>query len=505
MHDRDSNNLFLQIGRQLLAESDPESMLRAAVDIMVEMAGAERGLIILFERDSRPLFQVARNLEKADLTDPAFEVSQSLIEKVKQSGAPVCLRNALADPNIGRRDSVQRLKILSVICLPLKQDERVFGVVYLDNRTVQGIFLPETGTFMSELAEFISLAAYRTLEHSQLCKLAQSLEGELRTRYQFDSIIGSHPQMLDLLRIVSQIADTQATILINGESGTGKELIARALHYNSRRSNKPFVAVNCGALPETLLESELFGHVKGAFTGAIKERAGLFERADGGTLFLDEVSDMSTALQVKLLRVLQTGEFSRVGGSTVQHCDVRIVAASCTSLGDLVNQGKFREDVYYRLNVIDLHLPALRDRRSDIPLLIHYFMQKLGEEHEKPDLKLTAAAQRCLYNYDYPGNVRELENILQRVIVLAEGDSIDVHHFPDSVRNKSEQSSAPDRKMRFREAKRLVVEDFERSYLSGQLHASNGNISIAAREAGMDLKNFYSKMRQYGINPHDFK
>ncbi len=357
-----------------------------------------------------------------------------------------------------------------------------------------------------EFTDFISLAAHRTLEHKQIDDHASTLEAELRGKYHFESIIGHHPKIVEILKLVAQVANTNATVLIQGESGTGKELIARAFHYNSRRKEKPLVPINCAALPEHLLESELFGHVRGAFTGAIKGTAGWFERADGGTIFLDEVNDMSLALQVKLLRILQTGEYSRVGSTEIRHSDVRVVAATSQDLQTLVKEGKFREEVYYRLNVIDLWLPPLRDRKCDIPLLARHFLGLYGAKYGKQNLRLSSEAEVLLLAYDFPGNVRELENIIQRAVVLSEGEFIEPHHLPTSVYREWTASALKEKKSStFKVAKQHAVEQFERDYIIDCLKSTRGNISRGAQVAGIDVKNFYEKMTKYGIDPHSFK
>lgn len=304
---------LFEIGRRLLTESEIDRLLTIAMDEAIENAGVERGLIILFDKQGGIKFQTARQIEKQEIDQPAFEISRTIIQKVKNSGDPVCLENALENPELKKRSSVEKLQLLSVICLPLKFEEKIFGVVYLDNRRFADIFQQQTFQFMQEFSDFISLAAHQELVYKQLSNHYRELEQELRGKFQLDAIIGSHPKMVDVLKMVAQIADTDATVLIQGESGTGKELIAHALHANSRRRDEPFIFVNCGAIPAQLLESELFGHVRGAFSGAIADKAGWFERANRGTIFLDERNDMSAALQVRLLRVLQSGEYSRVG------------------------------------------------------------------------------------------------------------------------------------------------------------------------------------------------
>ena len=498
-------NLF-EIGKRLLAESDVDKLLTVAIDLAIELSGAERGMIILFDSKGQNLFEAARNLQKEDIAHPEFEISRTIIEKVKAEKGSICLRNALADPGYRKSKSVARLKILSVICVPLKYEEDVFGVFYLDNRTVRGAFEPETcAFFVDQFADFISLAAYQALERKRLRNHVHELEQALRGKYQFGFIVGHDPRIVEILKLTAQVADSDATVLIQGESGTGKELIARALHYNSHRKEKRFVAINCAALPENLLESELFGHVRGSFTGAIKDKAGWFETANDGTIFLDEVSEMPPHLQVKLLRVLQNGEYSRVGSTEIRHCDVRIIAAASRDLQKLVQQEKFREEFYYRLNVVEIMLPPLRDRKGDIPVLAQHFLNKYRAKYGKPNLRLSQQAESLLLDYSFPGNVRELENIVQRAVVLAEADVIEPHHLPPNLSEVSKTTTMKKPLASFKAAKQQAVEAFESDYIIDCLKASHGNISHAAQAAGIDLKNFYDKMRKYGIDPGAFK
>jgi Nif-specific regulatory protein len=493
------------LAKELLAELDIQSVLSLAMDRLIEVSRAERGMILLFDESGGILFQTARNLNKENIDQPEFEVSRTIIHQVRSGGGPVYLRNALDDPSMKMSESTSRLNILSVICLPLTFKKEIFGAVYLDNRTVRGIFEEETCAFVWEFAEFIALAVYRSMEQKRTLDHLQTLEGELRGRYCFESIVGGHPKIVEMLKLISRIADTDAAVLIQGESGTGKELIARAIHFNSSRRDKPFIPVNCAALPENLLESELFGHVRGSFTGAIKDKQGWFERADGGTLFLDEIGDMASALQVKLLRVLQTGDYSRVGSTEIKHCDVRIVAAASRDLRKSITDGRFREELYYRLNVIDIVVPPLRERKCDIPLLVHHFLDQYGKLYHKTSLRLSKDAERSLLAHDYPGNIRELENIIQRAVVLSEGDVIEISHLPQNILRQGAHLTQKDESTNFKEAKRRAVDTFEKEYVADCLRTAKGNISLAAKCAGMDAKNFHVKMKKYGINPASFK
>jgi len=282
--------------------------------------------------------------------------------------------------------------------------------------------------------EQLKLTVRRAVEHYRLICHNRQLSQELQGRHQYGNIIGKNKAMQSIYALIEKVAPSKATVLITGESGTGKELIAKAIHYNSPRMNQPLISVNCGALPETLLESELFGHEKGAFSGAVNQRKGRFELAHKGTLFLDEVSEMSPHLQVKLLRILQEMEFERVGGTITQKVDVRIIAASNRDLREEVEQGRFRADLFYRLNVVHIHLPALRERSGDIPLLADHFLQKHHKASGSSSLSMTSEAERCLREYHWPGNIRELENVIERSAILCNGESIMVRDLPVELR-----------------------------------------------------------------------
>ncbi len=504
---------LLELGKLVLAERDLDRMLTVAIDGVIELCGAERGMILLFdpERDGEVVFEVARNLLREAIERPEFEVSRTILCKVRSEGKPFWSPNVLDDPSIGHRASVLRLLILSVICHPICDDGQVVGVVYLDNRRAGGVFTEAIAGLVARFSEFISLAARNALERRRLNQRINCLSAELRERYDFSAIVGQDPKMLQVLKLIGQIADSDATVLIQGESGTGKELVARALHFNSRRRDRAFIPVNCGALPENLLEAELFGHVRGAFTGAVRDNPGWFERAEGGTLLLDEVGELTPPLQVKLLRVLENGEYSRVGSTQIRHADARIVAATNRDLEDLAREGKVRRDFLYRLNVVEVELPALRERRSDLPLLIRHLLEHLAGDRGvvKPVKRLAPGAEQLLLAYDYPGNVRELQNVLQRAVLLAEGETIEAPHLPEWLRRPSTAAEKSDEEPYlqegFRAAKQRVVDRFEREYIARCLREAGGNISQAAKAAGIDYKNFYTKMQQHRIDPAGFR
>ncbi|MCP4548982.1 MAG: sigma-54-dependent Fis family transcriptional regulator [bacterium] len=322
------------------------------------------------------------------------------------------------------------------------------------------------------------------------------LRRQIKTDSSLESIIGSSEAMQRIFTIVRRIADTDSTILISGESGTGKELIARALHYTSSRADKPFVSINCGALPENLLESELFGHVKGSFTGAVRDKEGLFKVAQSGTIFLDEVGEVCQSLQVKLLRALQEKEFLPVGATETIKVDVRVLAATNRNLEEEVARGTFRADLYYRLNVIPLVVPPLRERRDDIPLLIKHFMEKMSSKRGLENKVISSQAISVLSEYDWPGNVRELENVLERTVILEEKDHVDVSSLPEIVLNRSRQNS----QSLFEGTPRATLEDLEKEYLLKVLDSVDWQKKKASIILGINASTLYRKIQRYDLD-----
>ncbi|MBL9039145.1 MAG: sigma-54-dependent Fis family transcriptional regulator [Archangium sp.] len=354
-----------------------------------------------------------------------------------------------------------------------------------------------------ENIDVLSLAVARAAEKKALRDRTRVLEEALTVRNQFEDLVGQSQQMRAVFKLVETVSYSTATVLIQGESGTGKELVARAIHYRSPRKEKPFIAVNCSALTDTLLESELFGHMKGSFTGATANKKGLFEAADGGTIFLDEIGDIPATTQVRLLRVLQEGEVKRVGSNDTLKVDVRVIAATNVDLARAKELGKFREDLFYRLNVITVQLPPLRDRPEDIPLLSHHFLKIYAEKIGKRVHTITAGAMELLTTARWVGNVRELENCMERAVVLAGGELVDVDDLPNEVRSTRRGNGEVEvfslAHLPYAQAKKLALRAFERRYLSALLERSNGNVSSASRAAGVDRSNFRRLLKQYEV------
>jgi two-component system response regulator AtoC len=338
----------------------------------------------------------------------------------------------------------------------------------------------------------VRLVIHRALEHTQLSRQNQQLKEQLRDRYRFDNLVGSSPAVVSVYKSIARVAQTDSTVLLEGESGTGKELIARAIHANSARSTGPFVTVDGGALTETLLESELFGYERGAFTGAVGSKKGLLEKAHLGTCFLDEVADLSPALQGKLLRVIQEKEFRRVGSTMTTTVDVRIIAASKKDLGALVQAGTFREDLYYRLNVVTIHIPPLRDRMEDVPLLAQHFVQIYGSSKPKPVTGMSAEAIAVLTRYWWPGNVRELEHAIERAVALTPHPIIYPEDLPHAVHTATVQTAAQAQGW-------VTLEELEREHIVRVLKHHNQDLGRSAAILGIHRKTLLRKLRQYGL------
>jgi DNA-binding NtrC family response regulator len=342
--------------------------------------------------------------------------------------------------------------------------------------------------------EELTLTVKRALEQYQLLQENYYFRQELREKYRFENIIGMTPAILEIYKTVARLVDSKTTVLIQGESGTGKELIARALHFNGSRAARPFVPVDCASLTESLLESELFGHVRGAFTGAVETKKGLFEKADGGTVFLDEIAEISPALQAKLLRVLQQHEIRRVGGTEHITLDVRVIAATNKDLEAFVKAGRFREDLFYRLHVVTLHLPPLRERQEDIPLLANYFLRKYSEANEKLITHITPEALQVLCAYDWPGNVRELEHIIERAVTLTMNNCLIPEDLPPKLR---QQTTAPSPGSA---QPWLSLDALEKQHIQAVLRLTQGNKKKAAQILGINRRSLYRMAQRHGID-----
>ena len=354
--------------------------------------------------------------------------------------------------------------------------------------------------------EHLAIVVARVLEEGQLRKENRSLREQLSREYSFDNIIGRSAPMVQIFESIKKIADSNINVLITGESGTGKELIARSIHANGNRQGKPFVPINCGALPENLVESEIFGYEKGAFTGAAKSRPGLLEEADGGTFFMDEVGELPQTLQVKFLRALEDGSFRRLGSNQERESDFRLICATNQNLDHAVDEGDFREDLFYRINTFPIHLPPLKQRRDDIVLLANHYLQVYARKNQKPTSGIDSEAMDLMTAYEWRGNVRELQNVLERALILASGDVITVDDLPEGVKRTGDKDADPQVEyyldLPFKDAKERLIEDFERRYIVDVLKSFKGNISRSAEHSGIDRRSLHRLLSKYHIDAH---
>lgn len=355
--------------------------------------------------------------------------------------------------------------------------------------------------------EELLLKVHHGLERKRSDSELKRLKEEVGEKYEFCNIISKNSHMQEIFRVIEQISQTDITVLITGETGTGKELVARSIHFNSPRKDKPFMVVNCAALTETLLESELFGHEKGAFTGAFKQKLGRFELAEGGTVFLDEVGDIPMPTQVRLLRVLQEREFERVGGTEIIKCNIRVIGASNKQLEKLIDTGKFREDLFYRLNVFPIFLPPLRDRKDDIPLLAMHFLKKYTKEQNKQIDSISPDAINILVNYDWPGNIRELENVMERATLMEAENVLQKVGLEKQIQSISSRKEGHiiDTALNYKEYMKNITAEAERKYIVGLLKRCEGNIRMTAQKADLDRKTIYRKIKEYGIKRNEYR
>ncbi len=506
MLSREGRLILSMVNRVVNTELDLEKVIGLVTGMVVEATRGERGFLMLKDRMGELQFKHGRGIDDKEILSPELKISHGIAREVARTGDPILVEEALDDGRFKDFKSVMDLKLRSICCAPIKSrgGTDVLGVIYVDHNSIARHFTKEDLNFLAAIAQRISIPIKnsKTLRDTeeQLEELKDKLktsQDQLETKYKYDKIIGQTEPMQRIYKLLDRIVETHHSVVIHGESGTGKELIARAIHYNGPRKNKPFVAENCAALTDTLLEAELFGHVKGAFTGADKDSKGLFELANGGTLFLDEIGDMSERMQKKLLRVLQEGEVRPVGGKRVMRVDVRIISASNKDLKKLVQERKFREDLYYRLNVITVNLPALRERREDIPLLVDHFMKKIcGDQIKQMDREVL----RLLVSYDWPGNVRELENEINRMVAMS-----DLRMDPNCLSPKIREGSRPEvskddglgkyydrplKEVEFEVMKDIILKTLERT---------NWHRTKAAKILRVPTSTLFNKMKKYGI------
>jgi len=506
--------LLFEITQILNAPGPLARNLQEILEILAQTLGMERGTITILNPETNEIqIEVAQGLSAEARRRGRYKVGEGVTGRVVESGEPMVVPRVSQEPLfLNRTRSRGREKEeLSFICVPIKINHQTIGALSVDRR-YQDLNLDRDVRLLTIIASIIAQAGNNLLlldrEKDALRDENLKLKGALKARYRVGNLVGTSSRMRQVFEMITRVAPSNATILIRGESGTGKELVANAIHYNSRRAHKPFIKVNLAALPETLVESELFGHEKGAFTGALSRKSGRFELAQGGTIFLDEIGDLSPTVQLKLLRVIQEREFTRLGGTATLKADVRILAATHRDLEKLVADGLFREDLYYRLNVFPIYLPPLRERKADIPLLAEHFLVKHAQEQGKSARRLSQTALDILMQYHWPGNVRELENVIERALLVCDGDTILSAHLPPSLQPPSCSYPAPiqtgmEGKNRLSLA--AQVENLERELITEALTVTRGNQSQAAQYLDTSLRILGYKIRRYGLDPRQFR
>jgi Nif-specific regulatory protein len=495
---------LLEISQALSGTLNLKAAMQRVLGTLIRHHSVVRGMVTLL-RDGELHAEAVEGFEDR-ARNTQIKLGEGITGKVVESGKPIVVPRVSKEPaflNLASRRPDHLKQELSFICVPIVLNRQPVGAVGVDLR-----FKPERdydssvkflGVVSSMIAQALNVQRMVEEERRRLLDENTHLRQELRERYDFSNIIGTSGPTRQMYEQVAQVAQTNTTVLIRGESGTGKELIAHAIHYNSLRAKKPFIKVSCAALPDTLIESELFGYEKGAFTGAAQRKKGRFEMAEGGTLFLDEIGDVNLGTQVKLLRVLQEREFERVGGTETVKVNVRLIAATNKDMEKAIAEGTFREDLYYRLNVFTIFVPPLRERKADLLLLADHFLDKFSREHNKVIKRISTPAIDMLTAYHWPGNVRELENALERAVLVCDGAVIHGHHLPPSL--QTADSSGTVTRVSLKDA----VAAYERDLILDALKTTRGNRAKAARLLDTTERILNYKVQGYGIDVRRFK
>jgi Nif-specific regulatory protein len=503
---RDARRLstLLEVSQALSGTLNLKSAMQRVLVTLMRHHSVVRGMVTLL-RDGELHVEAVEGFEDRARA-VRFTLGEGITGKVVESGRPIVVPRVSREPaflNLAPRRADHPKQELSFVCVPITMNRAAVGALAVDLR-----YKPERdydssvkffGIVSSMIAQALNVQRLVEEERRRLLDENTHLRQELRERYDFSNIIGTSGPTRQMYEQVAQVAQTNTTVLIRGESGTGKELIAHAIHYNSLRAKKPFVKVSCAALPDTLIESELFGYEKGAFTGAAARKKGRFEMAEGGTLFLDEIGDVNLSTQVKLLRVLQEREFERLGATDSVKVNVRLIAATNKDMEKAIADGTFREDLYYRLNVFTIFVPPLRDRKADLLLLADHFLEKFSREHGKVIKRISTPAIDMLMAYHWPGNVRELENALERAVLVCDGAVVHGHHLPPSLQTADSSGTVT------RVALKDAVAGFERDLIQDALKTTRGNRAKAARLLDTTERILNSTVRGYGIDVRRFR
>lgn len=523
-------HILTEIGQILSSSPDLRASFGQVMQIISDKLSMRRGsLVLLDESTGRLRTEAAIGLTPEEIQRGKYAVGEGITGSVVATGRARIIPDVSTEPDFLNRTgriTPQTPEPISFICVPIKIEGRTAGALSVDKPITTAEDLASDAKFLEIIAAFLAQAVQlnRTVmrQKEELLEENAQLRAQVRDRHKFENIIGDSPAMHDVFAMVGQVANSRASVLILGENGTGKEMIAKAIHYNSPRRDKAIIRVNCGALAGTLFESELFGHVKGSFTGAVRDKIGRFEAADGGTIFLDEIGTLEPQLQVKLLRVLQEREFERVGDTQTVKVDVRVIAATNVDLEEEVAKGQFREDLYYRLNVISIYLPPLRNRREDIPALIDFFLDKYNAMNSRNLRRISRDMLNVLLRYPWPGNVRELENAIERAVVLSRDEDFTEDLLPLPVRMFAAQrrtnqpsetieqltgrladQAIADYEMREGEIYQLVIDQIEHALIDKSLARCGGVKTKAADFLGINRNTLNKKVKELGIEAAD--
>lgn len=498
-----------EITKQLASSLELSDCLKKVMSILASFKNMENGTVTIVNPLTGKLeIEVAHGLTAEGRKRGKYQIGEGITGRVVSTGQPIIVPQISEEPlflNRTRARGNVSEQNRSFLCVPIKDGLNVIGALSIDRFYEAGIG-EQANTDLQYLTVLSTLIAQTVVriqkvnrETEELFTENLKLKRELSEKNKVDDIIGNSSRMQDVYEMIHRVVDSNATVLLRGESGTGKTLVAKALHYNGKRKNKPFVVVNCSALPETLLESELFGHEKGSFTGANERKIGRFEQAEGGTLFLDEIGEISNSVQVKLLNVVQEKTFQRLGSTQQLKCDVRLVAATNRDLEKAVEDKSFREDLYYRLNVFPVYLPPLRERRTDILLIAEFFLDKYVKENNKEIRRISSSAIDMLIQYHWPGNVRELQNCIERAVIICDGDTVKGIHLPPTL--QTAESSKKDNPYSLS----VAVENFEKELIIEGLKRFNGNQTRTAKALDTSLRIINYKIHQYNIDPKNYK
>lgn len=503
--------LLLNVSRTLQESPNLNEIVRPVLKQMAESLGLYRGVVRILNRETGEIvIDEAFGLSSEEMAAGRIPLGEGAIGQVVKTGRPVII------PDIGAADqsihpdcagfcgqSLQRPDATAFLCVPIIHGNEVMGTLSGYRRCGEPYALEADQRLLVVTAQLIAQAArlrQTTRENMDaLRRENERLQEQIRKHFKPDNMIGNSRAMQIVYHSIEQVAASNTTVLIRGESGVGKELVAHAIHMRSSRALKPLVKVNCAALPETIVESELFGHERGAFTGAISMRKGRFELAHGGTIFLDEIGELPLNVQAKLLRILQEREFERVGGTSTLRCDVRVIAATNRSLEDYMQAEKFRLDLYYRLNVFPIYVPALRERKADILALADFFIEKYSEASRKPVMRISTPAIDMLMSYHWPGNVRELENCIERAVLLSTDGVIHGYHLPASLQTAEATATGPQSTLE------TALNAFEREMIIEELKVTHGNLAQAARQLGLTERIMGLRVKKFKINPRMFR